>query len=140
MLVRGGGCWNGFLHRDTICVSNCSLEELNCLKKIFGWNGNYCSFHLLLFSRGSVGIIAPRGGINILVIDRGILLVVVFWKYYLTYKNICYSRECFSYLCGNMCSILADMGIGIIFGQDTFSILWFYGNMYYLYGTPTEIW
>jgi len=83
-----GGCWNGFLHRDTVCVSNCSLDELDYLKKIFDWNGNYCSFHLLLFSRGSVGIIAPKGGINILVIDRGISLVVAFWKCYLTYEII----------------------------------------------------
>ena len=39
-----------------------------------------------------------------------------------------------------MCFILANMGIGIIFGQDTFSILWFYGNIYYLYGISKEIW
>ena len=31
----------------------------------FEWDGNYVSFHLHLFLRGSVGIIAPRGGINI---------------------------------------------------------------------------
>ena len=100
--LRGGVLEWTSPSRYCLCL-NCSLQELDCLKKIFDWNGNYCSFHLLLFSRGSVGIIAPKGGYNILVIDRGILLVVVYWKYYLTYKNIFYSKECFSYLCGNMC-------------------------------------
>ena len=43
-----------------------TLEEFIRLSwEDFDWGDNYVSFHLHLFSRGSVGIIAPRGGINI---------------------------------------------------------------------------
>ena len=66
------------------------------------------------------------GGYNILVIPRGILLVVVFWKCYLTYENICYSRECLSFLCGNMCFILANMGILVLYLAKILSL--FYGS------------
>ena len=44
---------------------------------------------------------------------------------------------------GNIMEVLhflADMGIGMVFGQDTFSILWFYQSTQYLCEIPKEIW
>ena len=90
-----------------------------------------------LFSRGSVGIIAPRGGINIPTVfirylyGGGILEVLPYLREYQLFERMFLLF---------MCLILASMGIGIIFDQDTFSILWFYGSTYYLYGIPKKIW
>ena len=91
----------------------------------FEWDGNYVSFHLHLFSRGSVGISAPKGGYNILTVyprylyGGGILEVLPYLREYQLFERMFLLF---------MCLILASMGIGIIFGQDTFSILWFYGS------------
>ena len=64
-------------------------------------------------------------------------MVVAFWKCYLTYENISYSRECFSYLC-----VLSWLvWVLVLYLAKILSL--FYGSTevkYKRYGIPKKIW
>ena len=84
-------------------------------------------FHFIcIYFREEVLVLLPlRGGYNILTVyprylyGGGILEVLPYLREYQLFERMFLLF---------MCLILASMGIGIIFGQDTFSILWFYGS------------